>query len=91
MATRDLLGHLLHVAPLALKQAMEVAFGSVFNGAGPALKARQVGVEVVFKVGECRLDQSGNAFGILRPSWKFKTSLISLKTTGCIISHADFR
>ena len=90
MATRDLLGHLLHVAPLALKQAMEVAFGSVFNGAGPALKARQVGVEVVCKVGECRLDQFMNAFGILRPSWKFKASLNSLKTMACILSHDGF-
>jgi hypothetical protein len=82
---------LFHVAAVTLKQAMEVAFGGVFDRAGPALKTGQIGAEVVFKVGECRLDQSGNAFGILRPSWKFKTSVNSFKTTGCILSHDSIR
>jgi hypothetical protein len=82
---------LFHVAAVTLKQAMEVAFGGVFDRAGPALKTGQIGAEVVFKVGECRLDQSGNGFGILRPSWKFKTSVNSFKTTGCILSHDSIR
>lgn len=75
VATRHLFGHLLHVAPVALEQAMEVTFSGIFNRAGPALKTGQVGAEVVIEMGECRLDQSANAFGILRPSWKSKASL----------------
>ena len=69
VATSHLLGHLFHVAPVALEQAVEVAFGRLFNRAGLPLKAVQVGVEVVVKMGERRLDQAVNAFGILRPSW----------------------
>ena len=69
VATGHLLGHLLHVAPVTLEQAMEVAFGRIFNRAGPALKTGQVGAEVVVKMAERRLDQAANAFGILRPSW----------------------
>ena len=91
VAARHLFSHLFHVAAVTLKQAMEVAFGGVFDRAGPALKTGQIGAEAVFKVGECRLDQSGNAFGILRPSWKFKTSVNSFKTTGCILSHDSIR
>jgi len=91
VATRHLFGHLFHVAPVALKKAMQIAFGGVFDRAGPALKTGQIGVEVIFKVGECRPDQSANAFGILRPSWKYKTSLNSFKTTVCILSHDSLR
>ena len=69
MAACHLLGHLLHIAPVTLEQAVEVAFGRVFNRAGPALKAVQVRVEMVVEMGERRLDQPANAFGILRPSW----------------------
>ena len=69
VAACHLLGHLLHVAPVALEQAMEVAFGRLFNRAGLPLKAVQVGGEVVIKMSECRLDQVANASGILRPSW----------------------
>jgi hypothetical protein len=70
---------------------MEVAFGGVLNRTGPALKTGQIGAEMVVKVGECRADQLANAFGILRPSWKFKASVKSLKTTACILSHDGFR
>ena len=69
VATRHLLGHLLHVAPVTLKQAMKVTFGSVFNRAGFALEAVQVRVVMVVEMRERRLDQASNAFGILRPSW----------------------
>jgi hypothetical protein len=58
---------------------MKITFGSLFNRAGPALKTGQVGAEVVVKMAERRLDQSANAFGILRPSWKFKASVNHLK------------
>ncbi len=50
-------------------EAMEIAFGGVFNRAGPALEAGQIGAEMVVKMGERRLDQAAYAFGILRPSW----------------------
>ena len=69
VATCHLLGHLLHVAPVALEQAVEVAFGRVFNGAGLPLEAAQIRAEMVVKMGERRLDQAAYAFGILRPSW----------------------
>lgn len=52
-AARHLLSHFPHVAPVTLKQALGVAPGGVFDRAGPALTARQIGAEVVFKVGKC--------------------------------------
>jgi len=56
VAACHLFGHLLHVAPVTLEQAVEITFGRVFNRAGLALKAAQVGPEMVVKMGKRRLD-----------------------------------
>ena len=69
MAAGNLLSHLFDIAPVTLKQSMEIAFGRLFNRAGLALKAVLIGAEMVIKMGKCRFDQTANAFGILRPSW----------------------
>jgi hypothetical protein len=91
VAPRHLLGHLFHVAPVALKQAVEVTLGGILDRAGPALKTGQIGAEMIVKVDQCRPDELGNAFGILRPSWTFEASLNSLKTMACILPHGGFR
>lgn len=91
VATGDLFGHLFHVPSITLVQAMEIASGSLFDGARPPLEARQVGGEMGVEVGQGRLDQMRNAFGILRPSYLSTASVNSIKTMPCILPHDAFR
>jgi hypothetical protein len=58
------LGHLLHVAPPTLEQAMEIQARRVFDRAGEALEARKVGREVNIEVRERGSNQLGNAIRV---------------------------
>lgn len=55
------LGHLLHVSPPTLEQAVEIQACGVFNRAGEALEAGQVGREVGIEGSERGGDQRGDA------------------------------
>lgn len=86
VATRHLLGNLLHVASVALEQSMEIALGRVFNRASLALETAQVGAEMIVKMDERRIDQTANAFRISRLSWRIKASSACVV---CGLSSAD--
>ncbi len=53
-AARYGLGHLLHVAPTTLKQAMQIEARRVFNRAGKTLEAGKIRSEVGFEIRERR-------------------------------------
>jgi len=59
------LGHLLHVSPLTLKQAVEIPPCGVFDRASAAPEAGKVGREVGIEVGERGSDQRSNAIRVL--------------------------
>jgi len=55
---------------------LDIAFGGVFNRAGPALKTGQI--------------WPSQRFRIPSPSWKYKTSASSCKTTAFMLQHDFF-
>jgi hypothetical protein len=50
-------GHLLHVAPTTLKQAMKIQPGSILNRAGETLEAGKIWLEVRIEMRERGCDQ----------------------------------
>lgn len=58
------LGHLLHVAPMALEQAVQIETCGVFDRAGTTLKAGKIRDEVGIEVRERGSDQRGNAIRV---------------------------
>jgi hypothetical protein len=64
LATGDGLGHLLHVAPAALEQAVEIQPRGVLDRTGETLEARKVRREVGIEVRERGSDQRSNAIRV---------------------------
>ena len=64
VAPRYGLGHLLHVAPTTLEQAVEIQARRVFDRAGEALEAGKVGREVGIEVRERGGDQRRDAIRV---------------------------
>lgn len=64
MAARHGFGHLLHIAPVALEEPMQVEARCVFDRAGAALEASLVGCEVGIEMSQCGCDQASNAIRV---------------------------
>ncbi|MDP2784432.1 MAG: hypothetical protein Q8O38_07565, partial [Sulfurimicrobium sp.] len=57
-------GHLLHVAPTTLEQAMKIEACSALNRAGETLEAGKIWCEVGIEMRERGCDQRGYAIGV---------------------------
>ena len=64
VATEDRLGHLLHIASLALEKTMEIEACRVGYRACGALKAGKIRSEMGIEVFERRVDQRRDATGV---------------------------
>ncbi len=64
LAARYSLGHLLHVAPATLEQAVQIEARRVLDRAGETSKARKVGREVGIEVRERGSNQFSNAIRV---------------------------
>lgn len=73
VAARDRLGHLLHVASLALEKAVEIEARSVGNRACSTLKAGKVRGEMGIEVLKRGCDQSRNAIRVFELTWLLTT------------------